>query len=480
VDPARGPGSLGRATVLFGLGAFAGKVAGLVALPIFARLLTPAEFGRLDVLNALLSALILALLLGTDVAATRLYFDRHDPRGRGELLASWYALGLGVIIPIALALVILSDRLSRALFATTDLAFAIDLVGVIVVAGMAYTITLGVLRTTGRPLAYALLEGGALTANAVVAIAFLAWWRADATSVMLALAVIWSAAAVLGLWAVNRSVAAAPSRSAMVELLRLGLPLAPAVAATLGADFLNRAYLLGSSGATEAGYLSIAIRIASVAGLIVVATQLAWQPHAYRLGESAAALARLASEARVIVIGLSAAVGVIGLLSPEIVAVVGAGRYGSAVPAVGLALIGMLGSGLFAVASLRSAMTRATRDIGASALVGVGCAVALNLILAPRFGATGTAAAIAAGQSVPVAVVAFLGRRTRLPAPWPRLALIAGASVVVVWLGASYFASSIGVRAVLLLGFVAFVAFEGTLIDSSRALFHGRRAGAAT
>ena len=37
-------------------------------------------------------------------------------------------------------------------------------------------------------------------------------------------------------------------------------------------------------------------------------------------------------------------VAIIGLLSPELVALIGAGRYAPAVPAVGLALIGMLGT----------------------------------------------------------------------------------------------------------------------------------------
>ena len=225
---------------------------------------------------------------------------------RRELLSSWYALGIAFIVPPAIVLVAVSDPVSRAMFGTPDVAFALDLVGLVIVGGMVYTISLGVLRTTGRPLAYAMLEGGALVANAVLAIALLVWWRADATAVMLALALVWSAAAITGLWSVRASISAEPNRTAAGDLLRLGLPLAPAVAATFGADFFNRAFLLGSAGATEAGYLSIAIRIASVAGLIVAATQLAWQPHAYRLGTRPRPLSRLGREANVIVIGLAA------------------------------------------------------------------------------------------------------------------------------------------------------------------------------
>jgi O-antigen/teichoic acid export membrane protein len=437
-------------------------------LPIFARLLTPADFGRLDVLNALISASIVALLLGTDVAATRLYFDRDNPPARRQLLSSWYALGIAAISPLAIVLLLAADPISRTLFGTPELSIAVAIVGVVVLAGMAHTITLGVLRATGRPMAYAVLEGGALVANAGLGILLLIAWRADATAVMLALAISWSVAAVLGIWAVRASVASAPSWASAADLLGLGLPLAPAVAATLGADFFNRAYLLGTAGPTDAGYLSIAIRIASVAGLIVVATQLAWQPHAYRLGDAPASLTRLATEARQILAVLSLFVGLLGLLAPEVVAVVGAGRYADARPAVGLALLGVLGTGLFAVTSLRSAMAQSTRDIGLAALAGVAAAVAVNLVLAPSLGAPGTAAAIATGQLLPVGVVAWLGRRHGpLPVDWTRVAAIVTMTVAAVAIG-SLFGAPLAVRVIVAVAYLAGLWLEGTVAVAAR------------
>ncbi len=464
---------LSRATFLFGLGGLAGKAAALLALPIFARLLTPEEFGRLDVLNALISASIVALILGTDVAATRLYFDRATQDARRQLLSSWYALGLAVISPLAVALLVWAGPISRALFGTSDLSLAVAIVGVVALAGMVYTITLGVLRATGRPLAYAVLEGGALVVNAALGILLLLIWRADATAVMLALAISWSVAGLLGLWAVRASIASPPSPAAAADLLRLGLPLAPAIAATLGADFFNRAYLLGTAGPTDAGYLSIAIRIASVAGLIVVATQLAWQPHAYRLGDAPDSLARLGTEARQILAVLSLCVGLLGLLAPEVVGLIGAGRYADARPAVGLALIGVLGTGLFAVTSLRSAMAQATRDIGLAVLVGVAAAVALNLGLAPSLGAAGTAAAIATGQLVPTGIVGRVGRRhTPLPVDWTRVAAIISVTVVAVVVG-SIIESPVGVRVIAAAAYLAGLWFEGTIAAAAQGMRGG-------
>ena len=190
---------------------------------------------------------------------------------------------------------------------------AVALVGVALMAGIVQFVSLGVLRATGRPATYAALEGGALAVNAVLAVALLVVWRTDPTSVMLALAISWTGAAVVGLVLVRGSLSGRPSRDLARAILVLALPLAPAIVATWGADFFHRAYLLDVAGTTEAAYLSMATRIGSIAMLVVAAAQLAWHPHAYRLGTSDGAIRRLALEGRHIVVALVACVAVLGI-----------------------------------------------------------------------------------------------------------------------------------------------------------------------
>jgi O-antigen/teichoic acid export membrane protein len=432
------PGSLTRDSILFGLGSLVGKSVGFLTLPLFARLMSPEAFGRLDVLNALVSSGLLILLFGTDVAAVRLFFDRPSPEGQRRLFSTWLTIGLLVVAIPAGVLVVGADQFGRALFGVDDLALAVALVGITLIGGIVHFVTLGVLRATGRPLAYALLEGGALSLNAGLAVALLAGWRPDATAVMLALAVSWGGAAVVGLVTVRDSIVARPSIAAGTALLALALPLAPAIAATWGADFFHRAFLLGAAGATQAAFLSVATRVASVAMLVVAAAQLAWHPHAYRLGVSRDAMARLATEGRQIVVALVACVGILGVATPEILAVIGGSPYRGAAPATGLGLVSVLGVGLFTIGSLPSAVVRRTRDLGVAIVAGVVVAVGLNVMLAASLGAFGTAGAIVAGQSVTAGIAIALGSR-RLPIPyaWSRLTALIGVAAVVV-IGSTY------------------------------------------
>jgi O-antigen/teichoic acid export membrane protein len=438
--------------------------------------MSPEAFGRLDVLNALVSSGVLILMFGTDVAAVRLYFDRPTPEGQRRLFSTWLAIGLLIVAIPAAVLIAGADQLGRALFGVDDLALAVALVGMTLVGGIVHFVTLGVLRATGRPLAYALLEGGALSVNAALAVALLAGWRPDATAVMLALALSWGGAAVVGLVIVRRSIVARPSMAAGSALLALALPLAPAIAATWGADFFHRAFLLGAAGATQAAFLSVATRVASVALLVVAAAQLAWHPHAYRLGVSPDAMARLAIEGRQIVVALVACVGVLGVVTPEILAVIGGSPYRDAAPATGLGLVSVLGVGLFTIGSLPSAVVRRTRDMGVAVVAGVVVAVGLNVAFAASLGAVGTAGAIVAGQFVTAGIAVTLGSR-RLPIryAWSRiLGLVAVASVVVI--GSTY-SSDVSALQRLALAALLLVALglDGTLPAAMADIIRRRR-----
>src|SRR3954451_5181285 len=96
---------LSRDSLVFSLGAFAGKAAALVLLPILTRVLSTDDFGRLDVLSALTSALISVLLLGLDTAALRQFFDLDSDDERNDLVTTLLVLLVISTAPVCVALV---------------------------------------------------------------------------------------------------------------------------------------------------------------------------------------------------------------------------------------------------------------------------------------------------------------------------------------------------------------------------------------
>ncbi len=424
---------LTRVSVVFALGATLGKVVGLVMLPILTRALSPSEFGSMDVLMSLGTALTATLMFGLDVATLRLYFDQEDKTGRRRLVGTWVAVALTLTTLAATVIAAGSAAISEALFSTSRYQPAVVAIAVILVTQTIEIVVLTVLRAQERPGWFAIINGGVLLLYAGLTVVLLAWWQTDANAVLVALATAFVVFAVLGVLVVRHELVARPTIAAAESLLRLGLPLAPAVAATLAADFVNRAILLGSAGAADVAFFTVALRFASVAALAVTGFQLAWQPHAYALGTSDQARIQLAAEGSWIMSAVCAVTLVLAVASPEVLELAAGPRYALALPTLGVCLVAVLGSALYLIASLPSSIARKTQDLAMATGASVIVAITGNVILAPSLQSLGTAVAVAAGQFAGVATVAILGRRRLLlPFEWQRIAGQVGLTALLV------------------------------------------------
>jgi O-antigen/teichoic acid export membrane protein len=418
-----------KRSMLFAAGAIAGKVVGLIMLPVLTRLLTPAELGNLDVLMVLVNALITALLLGLDVAALRLYFDQPTEAAQRSLLSTWYVIALGITTSAALFLVLISGVLGDALFSTTRLQPAIVAAAVAIVAGTVEVIVLTILRARGRAGWYALVNVGTLALYAILATILLTTWRADAAAVLWGWAVALLISAVVGTFILRRDLLGRPSRGATRMLLRLGLPLAPAVLATLVSEFLIRIILLRSAGPEQVAFFTVGNRFASVAALSLAVLQLAWVPRAYALGGALTSRARIGSEATWIVATVCTAVLVVAGGAREIVTVAAGSTYLAALPALGFSLVAVIGAAVYLVASMPSAVGRRTEDLAIATGVAAVIGVVGTFLVAGTWQATGTSAALAVGQLAAVVVVGLLStRRPSLHIEWARLLVMGGVS----------------------------------------------------
>lgn len=453
---------LTRDSAIYALGAVAGKAVGLVLLPILTRALAPDEYGRLEVLSTLGSALVSALLLGIDRAALRLSFAERDA-ARRSTLGTWCVVATALALPPALLLAVASGPLSTLLFGDARFATAVALVGWITLLGTYQFIALTILRAERRPGTYAVLSGGSLLLNAALVIGSFAVAPAAVDVVLLAYALSLGAGAIAGAVLVRRVAFGRPSRRAVSSLLALGLPLAPAVVATWLAEFAHRAIVLGIAGPVEVGYLGVGLRFASIAGLAIAGLQLAWEPHAYARGREPEGLGPLAHDARRALVGIAALVAALSLVAREVVPLVSGAPYLPALPAFGFSSLAVLATGAFIVAMTPSLLAGAMRDIGAATLVGTGAGVAATFVLAGPYGGAGAATGIAFGQVVAAIGVAWLGRgRSGLALPWRPIATVLAAAGAVT-LASTTLEASAAARALFAAAFGVVLLAEGSI-----------------
>ena len=409
----------------------------MLILPIVSRTLTPGPFGRLDVLTTLASALTSVLMLGLDVASTRMFADL-DEFGRRRLFGTWLAIGLVLTAPLGLALAMSGNQVSLLLFDSSRLAVGVGLVGAFIVAATLQLIALTVLRNTARPLAFAVVSGGSLALNAFLVVLFL-HWNPTVQSVLLANVISQAAGAALGLVLTRTHLRGRPNRAIGVRLARLGLPLVPSVAAFWLGELIHRIILLDAAGDAEVGLFGVAVRFASVTIMVVLGFQTAWQPRAFDMIHREGGLAAIAVDgARILaIVALSGAA--IAAIAPEAVVWVSGEEFQSAVPAVGWMLSFAVGFGVYQIVTMPSAIDERLGDIGLSSAIGIAAAISMNLMVAGRFGAAGTAGAMAFGQWVAVGYAVVMARsRTRVPFDVLRTAIMTCTAIGVILVLASH------------------------------------------
>ena len=410
-----------RAAALYALAIAWGKGLSLAMLPLLTAHLTPAEFGRLELLASF--AELAALLIGAGLVETLFRFgaDRAGaPRAAAEVTGLALMLGL-----LALTLLVAFAAPLALLLPGGAAPTEVMLLGVAVAMGPLIGVALGWLRLSGDASGYAATEvlRGTAQAALVAALVVAGFGVGGVLAGGAAVAVL--AGGVLLLRQARRTgVALAPS--AWGRLLAYGVPLVGSGLAGFALGTADRWVLAAHVPHEALGHYALAAKIALVAAFLTQPFELWWYPQRQRLLAEADGAARSAR-----IVGAGAAFVV---LAAATAAIAGPLLIAAATPASYHAAMGFV-PWLAAVVALQSL----------GSLVNVGCyigrtgglpllangiaalvAVAGYAALIPAHGVPGTLAATLVAQAVRFGVfLALSQRRAPIAYPFARIALLA-------------------------------------------------------
>ncbi|MEY4110094.1 MAG: hypothetical protein RLZZ46_448 [Bacteroidota bacterium] len=124
-----------RDTILYGLGKGLKKFIGLLLLPFYTRALSPAEFGILDTLGAMMFFVTVFFTMGLDSSSSYFYFKTQEEKERGEILFTAFCLRLLAIIP-SLVLSFFSSDISMWLFNSEEYSVSVLITLLLIPANM--------------------------------------------------------------------------------------------------------------------------------------------------------------------------------------------------------------------------------------------------------------------------------------------------------------------------------------------------------
>ncbi len=421
--------SLGKSFTVYGLGDVATSIISFLLLPLYARFLTPEDYGAIGLLLAVELPAKLFFRFGLDAAFMRLYYDCVDERAR-QVLAStlfWFlaVVSGGVLLIALVGLPYLAAVMGLDSYHT---ALRILLINTFIIGF--YFIPFHVLRMTDQPATFVALTTSRSAATLLIRFALIIGLDMGVTGFVLADLLVSSLFSILMLRWFAPLIRLTFSRAVLDEALRFGLPRVPHGLLQQVIFVADRHVLRLFSVLGEVGLYQMGASFGMALKLVLNAFEYAWAPFYFQTMKAPDAPATFRLVTTYGVAGLGLLVAGLAATGPEIVRWVlppqfhGAARI---VPWIGLA-VGF--HGIYLLTSIGLNITKSTRlypvATGAAAITSIGA----NLLLVPRYGSVGAAWSNAAAYGVMAGTAFVLSQRVYpIPLEWNRLARIGFAGV---------------------------------------------------
>ena len=427
-------GALRRDALIYAAGTIMRRAATLIMLPLYTRLLTPSDYGLLQMLGMTVDVAAILVSAGMTAGVMRFYFKAQTTKERHEVVATATALVLLLNIAGGLLMVAAAAPIHQHLLGGAGARYLIFIAAANFALDEMLTMPMLLMQIQGRAMLYSSTSLVRLVAQLALNILFLVVLRLGPLGILLSTlitnVVIGGGAMV---WLV-RQVGVRTNWSAFRDLRRFGVPYQIATAATFVLQFGDRFFLESYRGLAVVGLYGFAYQFGFMLDQLGTAPFMrAWQPQRF-------ADAHLPREQReradnqtfqgltlsVVTLGLT-----MSLFARPALRIIASSDYFPAaglVPLIVIAFIFQAWGGVVQFGIDAAEQTRYT-----SYIVWTSAAVILGLyaLLVPPFGAYGAAAATIVSFGLRLVLLAhFAGRLWPQSYAWGAQLRIFGIAVV--------------------------------------------------
>lgn len=468
--------------MIYGAGALLGKLASFIMLPVYTRYLSPADYGVLELLGTTIDVIAMIAGIGLASGVFKYYAEADDEAERREVMST-AALGTAGLALLTTAVgVAFADPLTRLVFGSEGEPLYFRLFFLTYFLQAAGGVPLMLIRAQNRSTLFVALNVAKLVAMLSLNIYFVVFLRMGVLGVLIStLAVTGALAVVLSMYAF-REVGFSFSWPRFQSLSRFGAPL---IAWSLGSfilTFSDRYFLNYYTDAATVGVYSLAYKFSFVlSAFTAVPFQQVWDSQRFAVAKQPDAqevYRRVFLYFNLALIGGSI---IIALVVKDMLRVMADPSFHSAYTVVPLVLVVTVVQQWTGYCSIGLYLKNATHLYAWSAGIAVAVALALNMLLIPRFGMFGAAWATVAAYGVRFAVVYWFAQgRYHIGYPWKKV----GALCVI--FGAAWFLRSAADRAmptatvgaslaisIAMILCVAAVMYSQMLTNHERAVVHG-------
>lgn len=465
----------GKDVAIYGGADLLFRMAQFLAVPVYAHLLSVADFGIMALLTVSATLLGMLLNLGVNSAVQRFYFDPGaDPADRPVLVTTGLAqLAASGLLVLGLTFLILSG-LRDELRLSYGIEWALLVIVLLtVLPEQLAQYGLDAVRLQFAPLKFCAIAVVKNLLGVLIGLWLLIRWEMGVAGILLGTLIGAAAAVPMSLVMIRRDLTWRIDLAVMRKAVRFGYPFVLAGAAYWVFGSMDRWMLIELSDVAQVGLFSIAVKFAVVISFVITAFAQAWTPFAMRMyGDDPnyrQNFARIFSGwfflLALIGLGLS-------LFATEVMVLLTPREYWGAAPVLSVASAGVVMYGTVQITVLGISLEKRTILLTYGAWLAAAANVILNLLLIPRLGAMGAAISTFAAYALLTGSFLFWSQRLH-PIPLERAKLAFSLALIAISVGGGVVLAPLGIgpvpmaiKAAILLAALAGAWFVG-IVDKS-------------
>jgi O-antigen/teichoic acid export membrane protein len=414
-------GALLRGSLLYTVGSIVPRIGIFLLLPIYTIGMGPADFGIFSLMLSLAGLLTILYRLGLDGALLRFHFEVDSRR-----TAVLYWTIATITLAAGLILSLLIGTVAAPIFSTVFAGVALVPYGWLAI-GIAFLTAFQYVPTTwfravekpGRVIVFGFLTFGA---GALVTLWLVLGLHLGAVGGLLGQLASGVVVMTVTVAVLLRRRPAGLDRDIAEEGLRFGLPLIPHSIAGWVLNLSDR-WVIGltiglaaAAAQRQIGIYSLGYQLGQVVAVVAISLNTAWVPFFYVRGEHVRGPDLLREITTLSVGALAILTVMVGVLAPEVVAVLAPKSWGSgasvAAVVTPLVAVACLVQGFYFMAVSPIFLQRRTAVLPLFTLAAGALNVGLNILLIPAIGVVGAGWSTIAGYALLAAGTVWYARRT--------------------------------------------------------------------
>jgi O-antigen/teichoic acid export membrane protein len=469
--PAPSPATrrVGRGAMIYGLGIVMRRAATLIMLPVYTRLLTPTDYGLLQMLGMTVDVATILMSAGMTAGVMRFYYKAETEQGRREVIVTATALVLSLNLFGALLLAAGAGQIHQHVLGGVGSRNLVYLAAANFVLGQLLTLPMLFMQVQGRASLFSTTSVTQLMVQLTLNIVLLVVFKLGPLGILLS---TFTTHILVGgsatIWML-RKVGTKGSRSALWDLRRFGVPYQIATVATFVLQFGDRFFLEAHRGLAAVGLYAFAYQFGFLVDQLATGPFMrAWEPRRFSMAR-ASREAREAADNEVLhaltiaVVSLGLAVSLFVRPALRIIADPEYFTAANLVPIIIAAFVFQAWTGVVQFGIDAAERTRFTTVV---MWVSAAVILALYALLIPPFGAYGAAVATVSSFALRGVLMRYFSNRV-----WPqrydwapqfRIMAVAVAAVVIAWATPLH-----GLVAEMAIGVVLFAAYGVVIWNSA-------------